>query len=138
MYVSCIIQIRKIVIFVYVCVCTTLLETETREPLRLLYVTCVCVCVCALKLYVQLFPIVLPIVLPTPRHQDLLLYKSADPFLSPPSHCLFIGRTPSTYNGGYFNASCRTRASYAALFVLNITEAPCCAGSSLLGLLSNS
>ena len=44
-HVSCIIQIRKIVIFVYVCVCTTtLLETETREPLRLLYVTCVCVC----------------------------------------------------------------------------------------------
>ena len=96
------------------------------------------VCVCALKLYVQLFPIVLPIVLPTPRHQDLLLYKSADPFLSPPSHCLFIGRTPSTYNGGYFNASCRTRASYAALFAFNITEAPCCAGSLLLGLLSNS
>jgi hypothetical protein len=96
------------------------------------------VCVCALKLYVQLFPIVLPIALPTPRHQDLLLYKSADPFLSPPSHCLFIGRTPSTYNGGYFNASCRTRASYAALLFANITEAPCCAGSLLLGLLSNS
>jgi hypothetical protein len=95
-------------------------------------------CVCALKLYVQLFPIVLPIALPTPRHQDLLLYKSADPFLSPPSHCLFIGRTPSTYNGGYFNASCRTRASYAALLFANITEAPCCAGSLLLGLLSNS
>ena len=113
---------------------TRLLETETREPLRLLYVTCVC----ALKLYVQLFPIALPIVLPTPRHQDLLLYKSADPFLSPPSHCLFIGRTPSTYNGGYFNASCRTRASYAALLFANITEAPCCAGSLLLGLLSNS
>jgi hypothetical protein len=37
------------------------------------------VCVCALKLYVQLFPIVLPIVLPTPRHQDLLSLQKCRP-----------------------------------------------------------
>lgn len=36
-------------------------------------------CVCALKLYVQLFPIVLPIVLPTPRRQDLLSLQKCRP-----------------------------------------------------------